>query len=186
MHSHAVRVLSCYAPSDSQARSDYFVKLNKHVTLTSLLMGDWNCVLDQSLDLKRSSNTPYDNTGAIELQKLVDKFRLRDELREGMGLDFEFTKKTATQYGYALTRIDRGYTPVIPDTQITPDVDHITWAHLADHSAIKYTITDVREKVTPATKKALVTLLEDAIYDKNSTGKHKRSYIQVQQRHRVR
>ena len=167
MHSHAVRVLSCYAPSDSLARSDYFLKLNKHVTPASLLMGDWNCVLDPSLDLKRSSNLPYDNKGATELQKLVDKFKLRDELREGMGLDFEFTKKTATQYGYALTRIDRGYTPVIPDTQITPDVDHITWAHLADHSAIKYTITDEREKDTPATKKALVTLLEDAIYDKN-------------------
>ena len=103
----------------------------------------------------------------MELQKLVDKFKLRDELREGMGLDFEFTQKTATQYDYALTRIDRGYTPAIPDTQITPDVDHITWAHLGDHSAIKYTFTDVREKVTPATKKALVTLLEDAIYDKN-------------------
>jgi len=130
-------------------------------------MGDWNCVLDQSLDLKRSSSLPYDNKGATELQKLVDKFKLRDELREGMGLDFEFTKKTATQHGYALTRIDRGYTPVIPDTQITPDVDHITWAHLADHSAIKYTISDIREKDTPKTKKALVTLLEDAIYDKN-------------------
>ena len=149
MHSHAVRVLSCYAPSDSLARSDYFLKLNRHVTLASLLIGDWNCVLDPSLDLKRSSNLPYDNIGAIELQKLVDKFKLRDELREGMGLDFEFTQKNATQYGYALTRIDRGYTPVIPDTQITPDVDHITWVHLADQSAIKYTFTEVREKVTP-------------------------------------
>ena len=93
MHSHTVRVLSCYAPSDSVARSDYFVRLNKHVTLASLLMGDWNCVLDQSLYLKRSSNLPYDNKEATELQKLVDKFMLHDELREGMGLDFEFTKK---------------------------------------------------------------------------------------------
>jgi exonuclease III len=167
IHTHAVRVLSCYAPSDSKARANYFLQLDKHVTYASLLMGDWNCVLDPSLDLKRSSNLPYDNIGATELQKLVDKFKLHDELREGMGLDFEFTKKTTTQYGYALTRIDRGYTPVIPDTQITPDVDHITWAHLADHSAITDTITDQREKDTPATKKALVTHLEDAIYDQN-------------------
>ena len=48
-----VRILSYYAPSDSLARPDYFLKLSKYVTPASLLMGDWNCVLDQSLDLKR-------------------------------------------------------------------------------------------------------------------------------------
>lgn len=72
-----------------------------------------------------------------------------------------------TQHGYALTRIDRGYTPIIPDTEITADIDHITWAHIADHSAVKFNFSDQRIKEAPKTKKHyVVPLLEDAIYDK--------------------
>ena len=90
-------------------------KLRKFATADSILAGDWNCVLDPALDLKRTSTNAYENNGAIELQKIVDDLQLNDEIRIGLGLDFEFTKKSTSHNGYSLTRIDRIYTPTIPD-----------------------------------------------------------------------
>ena len=139
--------------------------LKRYATANSILAGDWNCVLDPALDLKRTSTHAYENNGAKELQIVVDDLRLNDEIRLGLGLDFEFTKKSSSQNGYALTRIDRIYTPTIPDVTYTSDIDHITWAHLADHSATTLHMKDTRSENAKSPKRDLITLNEEAIYE---------------------
>ena len=160
-----LRIMSCYAPATGSQRARFMTKLRKFATADSILAGDWNCVLDPALDLKRTSTNAYENNGAIELQKIVDDLQLNDEIRIGLGLDFEFTKKSTSHNGYSLTRIDRIYTPTIPDVTYTSDIDHTTWAHLADHSATTLHLADSRSENTVPTKRELITLNEEAIYE---------------------
>ena len=55
-----------YAPhntANAKARERYFVKLLPKINKRTILAGDFNCVLEPDLDLKRDSTYPYDNKG---------------------------------------------------------------------------------------------------------------------------
>ena len=60
-------------------------------------------MLDQTLDLNRSSNLPYNISGAIELQKLVDTYKLRDELRDGVKSNYKMCGGSGATLCYMFT-----------------------------------------------------------------------------------
>eukprot|EP00965_Chrysotila_dentata_P089451 2953398-Pleurochrysis_carterae.AAC.1 len=99
---------------------------------STILSGYFNCVDDTTLDTQRSSDTPYSNEGSDVLQALVIKHSLRDEIREQLGIGFEFTHSQKTPNGgYCLSRIDRQYLPDLSNCQWTSmitdkldDTDH--------------------------------------------------------------
>ena len=51
-------------------------------------------MLDVGLDLKRtaSATSPYENGGAEILREIIVKNDLEDEIRNGLGLGFDFTR----------------------------------------------------------------------------------------------
>ena len=123
-----MNVCSVYAPagtvSSTHPRDVFFTQLASWVNKKTILAGDFNCVLDTDLDLKRDGKSPYENKGASQLRKLVEANGLRDDIREGLGLGFDHTNRTATSAGICLSRIDRIYTFCVPDAQWTVDIRH--------------------------------------------------------------
>ena len=49
-------------------------KRSKH----TILGGDFNCVLDESLDLLRDATSPYDNHGHDQLKQMTETRHLED------------------------------------------------------------------------------------------------------------
>eukprot|EP00965_Chrysotila_dentata_P260421 6213901-Pleurochrysis_carterae.AAC.1 len=81
-----------------------FVKPN------SILMGDFNCVEDITLSTRRSSNTPYENTGADILTYTSVLNQLTNQMRYQLGYHFNFMRSESDSTGrYCSTRIDRHY-----------------------------------------------------------------------------
>ena len=79
-----VRLASAYAYADTHAhqRPNFFSNtlrqlMNKHTVLGI----DANCVPNERLDLKRTSQSPYNNTGATELNQLMADYQLIDHRR---------------------------------------------------------------------------------------------------------
>eukprot|EP00965_Chrysotila_dentata_P158342 5230854-Pleurochrysis_carterae.AAC.1 len=111
-----LKVASVYAPAEGKERSAFFKSISSMIDSSTILSGDFNCVDDTTLDTQRSSNTPYSNEGADVLQTIVIKHSLRDEIREQLGIGFEFTHSQKTPNGgYCLSRIDRQYLPDLPN-----------------------------------------------------------------------
>ena len=88
-----------------------FKTLRKHVNTSTAVVGDFNVVLDVSLDVRRDATPVYNTVGADELASLVSDLNLIDEIREQMGLGFEFTHQQKTSAGSCPTRLDRHYLP---------------------------------------------------------------------------
>eukprot|EP00965_Chrysotila_dentata_P064084 2121808-Pleurochrysis_carterae.AAC.1 len=110
----------------------------------TVLCGDFNCVDDPSVDTRRSSDLKYSNEWADILNEIVTQHSVRDEIREQMGLDFDFThsQKTPTG-GYCLTRLDRHHLPDLNNCQWTSIIfDSIDET---DHSMVQSTLTFTSE-----------------------------------------
>jgi exonuclease III len=167
INSIALRIINVYAPANGKHRTNFFNNhLKKIVNMNSIICGDFNCVMSTTLDTKRSSTTPYDNQGSKELINILDNNLINDEIRLGLGLDFEYTKKSNSQLGYSLTRIDAIFTPSIPDVEWTMNIDHNSYCHLTDHSACSaYMKFTKQTNTSKQNKKALITLNENLIYD---------------------
>ena len=52
-------------------------------------------MLDVGLDLKRTATSPYENGGAEILREIIVKNDPEDEIRNGLGLGFDFTRQPA-------------------------------------------------------------------------------------------
>ena len=90
-----IRIVSAYAPHNThnaRARERYFTKLRPKINKRTVLAGDFNCVLDVDLDLRRDATCPYENEGHEELRSIVVNNELTDEIRRSLGSEFEFTK----------------------------------------------------------------------------------------------
>eukprot|EP00965_Chrysotila_dentata_P115051 3803968-Pleurochrysis_carterae.AAC.1 len=132
MNDMKLKVASVYAPADGKDRPTFFKSIFGMIDSTTILSGDFNCVDDTTLDTQRSSDTPYSNEGSDVLQAIVIKHSLRDEIREQLGIGFEFTHSQKTPSGgFCLSRIDRQYLPDLPTCQWTSaiadkidDTDH--------------------------------------------------------------
>jgi len=127
--------VNVYAPPDRKLRAAFMSKLDKYVNKRTILTGDFNCVLDISLDVRRPfSNTPYENAGSFELNRIVEKNELTDEIRMGLGLGFEFTREHVHANGVTQTRIDASFLPIIPDTNWTSEIKDALID--SDHSSV--------------------------------------------------
>eukprot|EP00965_Chrysotila_dentata_P200929 6180268-Pleurochrysis_carterae.AAC.4 len=144
LNDHNLRFASISAPADARERVSFFHVIRNMIDSTTILCGDFNCVDDPSVDTRRSSDLKYSNEGADILSEIVTRNSLRDEIREQMGLDFDFThsQKMPTG-GYCLTRLDRHYLPDLSNCQWTSDIsDSIDDT---DHSLVQSTLTFANE-----------------------------------------
>ena len=118
-----LRVTSAYAHSDAHAaqRPAFFSQeLGNTLTRNTILGIDANTVPDESLDLKRVGNAPYNNTGANELANEISKHNLVDVARESLGKEPLFTSHHNVAGGVTHTRIDQIY---------APDLNGLIWHH---------------------------------------------------------
>ena len=129
-----LRVANVYATQVSAERVTQLRTLRKHITRSTVLLGDFNCVLDMSLDLKRDATSPYDNAGSEELQSIIDENGLIDEIRLQNGNQFEFTHLQSTEAGACASRIDLHLLPDIPNGQWTSSIANDV--AISDHSAV--------------------------------------------------
>ena len=130
-----IRIISAYAPHNThnaRARERFFTKLAPKINKRTVLAGDFNCVLDVDLDLRRDATCPYENKGHEELRSIVATNELTDEIRRSLGSEFEFTKHTITPSGTCRSRIDRQYLPSLPDAHWTSRIIPLS---ISDHEA---------------------------------------------------
>jgi len=158
------RIICSYAPAlnTAGARLAYMKNLEKHVNKHTILTGDFNCVPDTALDLRRSSKTPYSNGGAKTLSEIVNKNDLTDTLRQASGMDFEFTHGQKTRGGgYCLSRIDQCYNPShIQDAHWNTEI--LDTVAGSDHCAVLNTL-ELRS-ANQSRGKDLFTIKEDIIF----------------------
>eukprot|EP00965_Chrysotila_dentata_P107740 3558966-Pleurochrysis_carterae.AAC.1 len=163
MQEQNLKFASIYAPADARERTAFFHAIRSLIDPSTILCGDFNCVDDPSVDTRRSSNLKYSNEGAEILSEIVTQNGLRDEIREQMGVDFEFThaQKTPTG-GYCLSRLDKHYLPDLSNCQWTSEIsDKIDDT---DHSMVMSTITFINEK-DQTRGKDLFTINSQVIHD---------------------
>ena len=70
-------VLQC-----GSTRVKQFQVSRKRVNTCTAVVGDFNVVLDVSLDVRRDATSTYNTVGADELASLVSDLNLVDEIRE--------------------------------------------------------------------------------------------------------
>jgi hypothetical protein len=77
---------AAYAPSAPGERQAFFTNILQPFVDSETVLGiDANCVPDVSLDVRSSARISYENTGANELQSVIDKADLIDIAREWLG-----------------------------------------------------------------------------------------------------
>ena len=139
--SNKIKIVNVYGSQSGNERVAQFQKVAKHVNKWTALVGDFNVVLDAALDVRRTSSSPYPTVGADELSAMVTTNDLHDEIREGLGLGFEFTHQQTTPSGTCCSRIDRHYLPTFAGGQWTSEIcDSVV---SSDHSAVISTLTFV-------------------------------------------
>ena len=104
-----VLLVNVYAPNDITQQNRYFSQvtnlLHQH-TITDqviILMGDFNCILDNELD--RLSSSTYDRSPPTTLLSLINSYDLVDVFRELHPLD----KTMSWTNGHSASRLDRCY-----------------------------------------------------------------------------
>ena len=102
--SRKLEIANVYGSQTGSERVAQFATLRKHVNNKTCIVGDFNCVLDVALDTRRDATSPYPNAGADELASLVADLDLSDEIREQLGLGFEFTHQQTTSAGMCSSR----------------------------------------------------------------------------------
>ena len=124
LNGSTIRLASVYAPSDPDARPDFFNTLNKRghrfIDKNTVMGIDANCVPDVNLDRKSAAASPYNNKGADTLNQVIANLGLIDVAREFLGRKPFFTSFHNTSAGLTETRIDRVY---------APDKDGLIWEH---------------------------------------------------------
>ena len=74
------KLTSAYAPATPADRPGFFRAITPRLTRRTVLGIDANCVPDTTLDLKRDSSFPYNDSGANQLRDAVDDRGLIDVL----------------------------------------------------------------------------------------------------------
>lgn len=93
-----LRLMSAYAHADAHApqRPNFFSNTLRQLMNRRTVLGiDANCVPNERLDLKRTSQNPYNNVGANELNQLTADYQLIDVARESLG-DAPSSRHTTT------------------------------------------------------------------------------------------
>ena len=166
-----LRAVNVYAPQQEldpkgvpleTRRDHYYNKLKKHVTKSTILGGDFQNVLDVSLDLRRTANSAYENGGAEILRTIISENELEDEIRNGLGLGFDFTRcETVTSRGVTNTcqsRIDRIYHCIHQNLQWTSEILPIGEVCESDHAMVTLKMEIIEDSPETDTKKELITL----------------------------
>lgn len=125
------------------------------MTRRTILAGDFNCVTNIALDLKRTCTSPYPNKGGKELRDIIEKKHLADEIRLSQGLDFIHTSRRRTRAGgICLSRIDNIFTFDVPGANWAAHVKHDMMLRKKDHSPVVATLTfnDSLPKPPPRSK----------------------------------
>ena len=118
---------------------------------------------DTTLDLKRDSSFPYNNSGANVLRDAVDDRGLIDVVRETIGNDPYFSSHHVVAGGTCWSRIDQIYAPHESDTHYTIGEGDIF--PRASAIELDHTMVDVRAlKVKPEKGKDLPRINE-SIFD---------------------
>ena len=161
-----LRAVNVYAPQQEldpkgvpleTRRDHYYNKLKKHVTKSTILGGDFQNVLDVSLDLRRTANSAYENGGAEILRTIISENELEDEIRNGLGLGFDFTRcETVTSRGVTNTcqsRIDRIYHCIHQNLQWTSEILPIGEVCESDHAMVTLKMEIIEDSPETDTKK---------------------------------
>jgi len=142
---HERHIASVYAPVHGRLRAAFFNRLRQHLTATSHVGADWNCVPDESLDVITAAASGYSNTGADELSQLMAAKSLVDVAREQLGSDKEFTHyqrvTTASGSSITYTRLDRWYIPQGTDLMWTHKLAHELWGSKSDHKPVALVVS---------------------------------------------
>ena len=131
--------------------------LAHHITARTILGIDANCVPDPTLDLQRTSTSPYDNNGSTELAAVISSHNLYDVAREQLGRTNNFftAHHTASNGSITSSRIDQIY---------APRIDAIQWTHSSCHSFLP-----PRPESTSPRDHVAIQLTIHAITDKKGT-----------------
>jgi hypothetical protein len=163
------KLLAAYAPATDAPtlrRGHFFTMLSSHVTKSTIIGIDANCVPDVNADVQSDANSAYPNQGSKELNRMVDSKGLVDVARRTLGKEPFFTSHHIVRGGRTCrTRIDQIY---------LPDDSSAHWKHVEcndffptnpantelDHIAIAAEMTMVK----PARGKDL-KYIDERIYD---------------------
>ena len=85
------RFISAYCSPNPARRVQMLNDLIPLIDKDTILGGDFNCVTDTSLDLRRDSASPYSNEGADTINAATAAHNLRDETRISAGNEFVYT-----------------------------------------------------------------------------------------------
>ena len=81
-----------YLISPVGARIDFFSRvLRKHLTVHTIVGGDFNCVSDPTLDVVSADPLAYSKGGGRVVSKVMEGVQLVDERSEQLGSEVETT-----------------------------------------------------------------------------------------------
>ena len=169
-----IRLASVYAPSDADARPEFFNTLNKRghrfIDKNTVMGIDANCVPDVILDRKSSAASAYNNKGSDTLNQIIANLSLIDVARAFLGSKPFFTSFHNTSAGQTATRIDRIY---------APDKDGLMWEHspisteifprrpgavILDHEPAQITLRQVSQARGNAIPRIDERIFDDAVF----------------------
>jgi hypothetical protein len=186
-----LELASVYAPATPSERNEFFVKLKRYITKSTIAGGDWNCVPDVTLDATGPGAARYGNQGATVLSTIMTHHE--DIHREQLGNEREVTRIGNT----VATRLDRWYIPT------DKEHDDLLWScetksdyvikKTLDHKPVQLTIEtpegeDGHQRHTinedmildPQIQSHITRLVDDAYEKKgNQTKKWERAHASV-------
>ena len=137
--------------------------------LDSLLVaGDFNCVTNARLDLSRLRHTtsPYDNSGAADLQNLISLLELHDVFRTNHPEEKRFTWGLDSVHRPKV-RLDRWYAPLHHTHQTETHIDG-SWQ--SDHLGVALTLSPPGEPPARGNqvrkRRVILTVLDDPATDR--------------------
>ena len=65
--------------------------LMPHVTPSTIIGGDFNCVTNIAMDTSRDAKSPYNNTGSDKINAFMGTNNLCDDVRTTLGVGFAHT-----------------------------------------------------------------------------------------------
>ena len=87
----AYKRISAYVPSLSTEREPMIDLLTPHITPSTILGGDFNCVTNIAMDTSRDAKSPYNNTGSDKINTSIEVNNLCDDVRTTLGVGFAHT-----------------------------------------------------------------------------------------------
>ena len=157
------QIINIYSPNNPQERPQFFSNITRHIqpNIPLILGGDFNMVLDSSMDREGGTPSPTHNSGSIELTNILNEYKLLDALRHIHKHKKIYTWSSPD--GKIKSRLDRIYVSSQNNTKIhKTNTLTIPWT---DHKLFSVTIlTNSHENKGPNYWKLNTSILKDQDY----------------------